>query len=312
MNIEQGLFKYNIRDNYAILGIPLGSNAQKIHKQYLKIARQLHPDTCKFKTPQERKLANQIFSQLVSPANSEISSEAKRLEYSLLLGQISQKVSEEDIDKDIRVSQVYQKLFTTGSNSLDLEYGAIISKLSDNIYQNIEEAKNKIALLSEINLVYLVQKNKLETQFKNQSFGVKQSETIKNTITEHLESNLTEKKMTGNIYLKRAEGYIERNLPDQAITELKDALKIDRNNPVAHALTGLAYLKLNQITMAKIHINKAIQTKSQEPIVLKAKTSLDNIIQITNPTGKELGKGDFDKKTTGNGILKNIFGGRKD
>ncbi len=295
--IQQGLFKYDIKDYYAILGVPLDADEQLIRKQYLKIARKLHPDTCKFKTEVERNLANQIFSQLVSLANKQLSSETVRVEYLLVLMQTGQKIAKDGQALTI-TSETSKRLYQATGKKLNLEYHQIITTISENQYDNIQEAINKIAEISEVNLVYIMQK-----QGENVAWKPKTQEEpgIVNSTTP------TAADSTTVAYLKRAEEYLEINLPAQAMTELRDILKMNSNDSAAHALMGLAYLKQNQITMAKVHINKAIQSNAQEPMAIKAKIALDKATREKLKNDQSQAS----SKSTNKGIFKNLFGGKK-
>jgi len=282
--IEQGLFQYNIRDHHAILGVPLDADEQEIRKHYLKIARYLHPDTCKFATDREKKLANRLFSHMVSPANKQISTLQLRMEHLLIVAQIAQKITQESTIPAI-TSENAKKLLNTDSPNLHLQYRRLINKISETQYAKVEEAISDIGLISEINLVYIIQKQRQDFNWADK--------------------NLTAPAKSGNPYIKRAQQYIEQNLPAQAITELRDVLEHEPSNAIAHALIGLAYLEQNQLTMAKIHINKSLQLGSHESLVLKAKEALDKITRESDNSKEQSGR-----KT--NDIFKNIFGGKKE
>ena len=61
----------------------------------------------------------------------------------------------------------------------------------------------------------------------------------------------------------------------QALPELREVISAEPNNVRAHTLLGLVYLRQQQLTMAKISINKAIQLAPQDPQVIQAKQELD-------------------------------------
>jgi len=302
--IEQGLFKYNIKDHYAILGVPLDADEQMIRQQYLKIARLLHPDTCKFKEESDKRLANQIFSQFISLSHKQLSNEALRIEFLLVLSQTGKRIAEDPSVVTI-ASETSKRLFKATKSNLNAEYNKIITTLSEVQYTNIQEALNKIAEISEVNLVYLMQKQGQDINWKPKNTGAVQGKTEGKT--EQPIPVPSENLSPSAVYLKRAEEYIEQNLPAQAIIELRDVLKVKPNDSAAHALMGLAYLEQNQITMAKVHINKAIQSNAQDPLTIKAKKAL---VQATKEN--DANKGLADKKSSLNGIFKNIFGGKKE
>ena len=91
--IEQGLFKYEITDHYAILGVPLNADSRQVRQQYLKIAYILHPDTFRGKTEKAKQLATKILSKLVNPAYEQLSKDRSRNEYQLILSQMGQNLS---------------------------------------------------------------------------------------------------------------------------------------------------------------------------------------------------------------------------
>ncbi|NET53020.1 MAG: J domain-containing protein, partial [Merismopedia sp. SIO2A8] len=71
--IERGLFKFDFTDHHAVLGIPIGADKKEVRKRYLKIARNLHPDSSKAEGEAEKQQANQLLSKLVNPAYEQLS-----------------------------------------------------------------------------------------------------------------------------------------------------------------------------------------------------------------------------------------------
>ena len=80
--------------------------------------------------------------------------------------------------------------------------------------------------------------------------------------------------------LRRAEDRMTRQNWVQAVQELREVILSDPNNANAHALLGMVYLRQQQMTMAKISINKAIQLAPTDPKVLKVKQEFD---RASNP-----------------------------
>ncbi|MFM7878319.1 MAG: tetratricopeptide repeat protein, partial [Microcystis panniformis] len=79
-------------------------------------------------------------------------------------------------------------------------------------------------------------------------------------------------------YIRRAQASLDQNNPAQALRELRDALRQEPDNGICHALIGLAYLRQNQLSMARVHINRAWQTNPQDATVIKCKRELDKVI----------------------------------
>ena len=77
---------------------------------------------------------------------------------------------------------------------------------------------------------------------------------------------------------------------------------------------GVVYLKQNQTTMAKVHINKALQLNPQEPIALKGKQFLDQMAKKNggHPTPAAKNTQGKQANDSGNGgLFGGLFGGKK-
>ncbi len=83
--ITDGFFRLGFTDYYAILGVPLGADAQWIRQSYLAIARCLHPDSCPLADAAMREWTTSLFSKLASPAYQRLNSDRNRREYDLTL-----------------------------------------------------------------------------------------------------------------------------------------------------------------------------------------------------------------------------------
>ncbi len=276
--IKHGLFKYSIEDHYAILGLPVNADSQVIRQRYLKIAYRLHPDTCKEKTEQGKKLANKLLSKLVNPAYEVLSKEQSRSEYRIVLGQTGRTLALES-DK-ITVNSQSAKKLCEATRNIDLVYLKLINPLATEQYQQLKEVFGKIAQLSELNLVYLVMQSKKVSVVQTPSGVNSAPDTAKITSqSQKLEKKPEPEKKSFvspiDSSIRRAQEYLERKNTSQAIVELREALKTDPNNCLCHGLLGLAYLQENQLTMAKIHINKAWTGDRYNPIVIQAKQALN-------------------------------------
>ena len=100
-----------------------------------------------------------------------------------------------------------------------------------------------------------------------------------------------------------------------AVLELREALKLDQNNSRTHTLMGVAYLKQNQATMAKVHINKALQLNPKDELALRGKKHLDGLAQKSNPGGKPPAQAKPEQtkpsEKPGGGLFGGLFGGKK-
>ncbi|MEM8779922.1 MAG: J domain-containing protein [Cyanobacteria bacterium P01_G01_bin.49] len=296
--IEQGLFKYDLTDHYAILGVPISADSRKVRQRYLEIAYILHPDTFQGEKQSEKTRANKILSKLVNPAYETLSKDRSRIEYSLVLSQMGQNLSRELSSITVATDEA-QKLLQTSQN-VELVYHKLLTALITEQYKDLEQVFNKIAQISELNLIYLMIQQGQEVKAKartNNRPPVNSSPPVdQDTTTKEPESAI-------DASLRRAQDYIKRNKTSQAIIELRESLKTDPNNGTCHGLLGLAYLKENQLTMAKVHINKACKVSPQDPIVIKAKQSLDQV-------APDAEKSKSSDKSKGGGLF-GLFGKKK-
>ncbi|MGL5807113.1 MAG: tetratricopeptide repeat protein, partial [Xenococcaceae cyanobacterium] len=116
--------------------------------------------------------------------------------------------------------------------------------------------------------------------------------------------------------VRRALEYMEKSSFTSAIAEIRDALKLDPNNSSCHGLMGLAYLKQNQLSMAKVHINKALQSNPQDPIAIKSKQELDKLNKTSNKgqdtnNSSRVNTNNSNKSSGNSGMFGGLFGGKK-
>ena len=294
--IQQGLFKYDLTDHYAILGLPLNADSKQIRKRYLIVARGLHPDTCKDKTENGKKLANKLLSKLVNPAYELLSKEESRKEYLLILSQMGRNLAAE-LSTITLASDTAQKLFQATQNA-DLVYYKLLKPLVADQYGDLNQVLPKIAQLSELNLVYLMVQS-------TQQASAKPKPKVKTPPKEPVrQPEKTAPVSAVDTSIRRAQEYLERKNISQAIVELREALKKEPNNCTCHGLLGLAYLQENQQTMAKVHINKAWKVNPKNPVAIQAKQALEKVIKSDSPPKTA-------DKSTGGGLFGSLFGKKK-
>lgn len=324
--IERGLFKLDFIDQYAILGVPVDAEGGEVRKRYLKIARHLHPDSCKAESEAEKQLANQLLSKLVNPAYEQLHPEKSRAEYKLMLGRMGQRLAGEATKLQVQ-SEVAKQLTKAGGN-VDHVYKTLLQELAKTQYESIHKVVEAIAQISELNAVYLMMK-------QGNVGGAKQIPPLppppppKPTGTTAQQSQPspghTQRREGPSIepYLRRAEEYMGKNLFAKAVLELRDALKMEPNNSRCHSVMGMAYLRQNQATMAKVHINKALELNPQDDIALQGKEILDRAAAKASGSGtakqppqtsgtppKQTG-GKQPDKPSGGGLFGGMFGGGK-
>ena len=340
--IKHGLFKLKITDHHAILGVSLDADAKQIRLRYLKIAQQLHPDTCK-SDEAKKKLASQVLSKLVNPAYEELSRKSSSAEHQLVLTQIGKNLAEKK-DKINLKSESARELLQAGDKA-ELLYLKKIKSLATEQYESLEAITDTIAQISELNLVYLMLKydralnrednaiaKTTTAQTKTappkppeapqakptQASSASQAKTASPKPPQATKKTKTKDEPTPqsriDSYIRRAQQYIDKKEFDRAIKELRDALKIDPNYSTSHALLGKAYLLKQQLTMAKVHINKAYAANPNDPIAIESKKQLDKSTKKQNKSKSSnsgLNKKTDSKSSNSGGLFNNIFGAKK-
>ncbi|MEC4804502.1 MAG: J domain-containing protein [Jaaginema sp. PMC 1079.18] len=313
--IKRGLFRYDLIDHHAVLGIPLSADTKQVRKQYLKIARSLHPDTVKVKNDEERQQASEILSKLVNPAYEELSKSKTQAEYKLVLSQTGKRLAGEagkvSVDSDAA-----KKLAQAGANA-DPMYQSAIKQLSAKQYETFENILDTIGQISELNMVYLMLKEGRGVKSGGATASSKPSTSNPAnkppTQKPDSEAKPVEKASPVDAYLRRAQEYIAKRNYAKATLELRDALRLDPNHSTCHSYLGLAYLQQKQVSMARVHINKAIAANPQDPMAIKAKKALEKVTGTSSNSGG--GNSDKDSKNKSNksssGGLFGMFGGKK-
>ena len=336
--IKHGLFRLNIADYHAILGVPLDENPKNIRLKYLRIAQQIHPDTCKGDQVR-KKLANDILSKLVNPAYEQLSRKNCFAEHQLVLTQIGKRLAEKS-DRVNVVSKQAKELLESG-HKLEIVYNEHLQKIIKNQYQNLDKVTDKIAIISELNLVYLMIKqgrgiNREENipahtnpqppqpsppqppkppSAKTASAKPTQAPQPPKPTPENNNPEENTPQVRVLSFIRRAKEYIEKESYSQAIAELRDGLKIDPNNSTCHGLMGKIYLLQNQITMAKVHIGKAHKANPKDPIVIEVRKELNKLsknqeVKAKNGKAKTSGKPNSSKSES-KGLFSGLFGSKK-
>ena len=307
--IQQGLFKHNVMDYHAILGAPLDMGGPEIRQRYLKIAYFLHPDTCKLESAADKKRAIKLFSKLVNPAYEVLSRENSRTEQVLIISEIARGLAP-DKDKITLANEESQKLLKA-TNNLDLVYHQLLHPLMTDLYKNIDDIFQRVAYISELNLIYLMMKSEQPISSKpasptmvSASVRPRADATIitqASPLTEEPKKE-TPKILPQEVYYRRAKEKYDRGGYSEAIAELREVLKIDPKDSKSHCLLGLCYLKSKMATMAKVHITMALEINPSDPSFLIAKKELEKVLP---PDDKK------DSKSSRTGFFGGFFGGKK-
>jgi curved DNA-binding protein CbpA len=316
--IKQGLFKLNITDHHAILGVSIDAEAKQIRGQYLKIAQQLHPDKCR-SDPAKARTAEQILSRLVNPAYEQLSRKSAFAEHQLVLTQIGKRLAANKDNLPLK-SQLAQELLKAGDGA-ELVYLKLLKQLTTEQYQSLSQSGELIEAISELNLVYLmlksdrgINRSRIQATAPAQPSQVPVTPTQSSVAPTPVEEPTTDSRV--NAFIARAQQYISKGEFDQAIQELKDALRINPNHGITHAVMGRAYLHKKQLTMAKVHIDKAFQAEPHNQVVMESKKALDRLSRTTNQSktshpGSDSKSADKNNKPGNSGFFSGFFGPKK-
>ncbi len=299
--LNQGLFQLNITDDYAVLGVSLKASGQEIRKRYLKIAQRLHPDTCKAKTNDEKDLANQVLAKLVNPAYEVLSKDKTRTEELIIIKAIGERLAQEGGKMSINFKS--SKDLFSATEQVDLMYERLLVSLSTNQYQSLETVASKIEQISELNLVYAIisasQKIKKQEQKQQREINSRPQQTILQKISPAANN------------LNRAKQYMQNNNYIQAVSELQEALKLDPDSSTIYGLLGIAYLRQNQLGMARVYIKKAYEIDPKNPVAIESKNELSKTISHSQQTTYSKTPEKPPDKSGGGGIFGGWFGGKK-
>ena len=339
IKIEQGLFTPEFMDHHAVLGVPVDAEPKEIRKQYLKLARRLHPDSCATASDADRARAAEYLSKLVNPAYEKLSDEKNYAEYQLLLKLKGKQISQQQ-STVVLSSESARRLAGERGLGVDTAYRTAIKDLAHQQYNQLEEVATITGQISELNMVYLMRKavegGGTATAPVAQGQAATAGETATATAgkparpqptpTTPQQKAARDRRSIVSSYLWRAQELERKQDYPGAIKELRDALKLEPQNADIHGRIGVIYLKTNQGTMARIHFRKALDIdpndqRAQQGLKRveaaaggssqKAATSKPGAKSV-NRSGSQNGKSGSSKggKSEGGGLF-GLFGGKK-
>lgn len=278
--VELGLFSLDFTDYHAILGTPVDAEAKDIRKRYLTIARRLHPDSCATESKTDRQLASEYLSKLVNPAYEKLSQEKNYIEYGVLLRLKGQQALKQQ-ETIVLTSDFARRL--AAASDLDTSYRAALRELAEKQYQHLDHSLELIGQISELNVVYLMRKESRGESINppkplnldNGSPSTANRSSAASPAAKPAAAPATRESLVA-AYLRRAQEFEAKQDFTGAMRELREALKIEPTSHECHSRMGLIYVKTNQITMAKIHFNKALELNPQDAIALEGKQKLES------------------------------------
>jgi len=280
-NINQGLFQLDFTDFHAILGVPIQADSRQIRKRYMRIAKNLHPDSSSTETPEDKQQASQILSKLVNPAYEKLSQEKDYKEYMVMLRLKGQQAAQQNSSETLQSESAKQLV---QAKDVEVEYQKAMEDLATQQYQSLNDFSKITGEISELNMVYLMRAG--SSGAKAASKPKAAPPPPKGGKPAPSPPPKVEKKSPVDGYYGRAKELTEKGNFPKAILELRDALKLEPTNSDCHSLLGMIYLKQGQKTMAKVHINKALEGNPQHAEALDLKKKLDALMKKSMNTDK--------------------------
>ncbi len=272
--LERGLFQFDFTDRHAILGVGVNADERNIRERYQAVARSLHPDSGKWKTDADKQLAVQLFSRLVTHAYGQLSKSSQLQEQTIMLELLGKRLVEQSSSIQI-VDPLCQQLYQSG-NDFEQFYGQLLTQLATAQYADLAQSVYIINQISELNMVYLLRK---QLQSVKSTPPVAATAPVTAAVKDITSGDIAKASSVEGA-LRRAEDRMTRQNWVQAVQELREVILSEPSNANAHALLGMVYLRQQQMTMAKISINKALQLAPTDPKVLKVKQEFD---RASNP-----------------------------
>ncbi|MFN5500805.1 MAG: DnaJ domain-containing protein [Pseudanabaena sp.] len=272
--INKGLASYGISDHYAILGLPMTTDAAQIRKKFLKLAKILHPDVFG-RTPEEKETATKYFSKMVSPAYQLLNSDRERGEYLATLRMFAQNKKQKD-EVPTLSSEIAQKLYRIPH---EITYKQYVEQVSPKQYETLDSIMEYTAILSELNLVYLFTQTSLNFSSGSSTMAPVGSQTA------NVEATPAAKPAQSPALrnLNMAELFISKKQWTDALKELLSAEKLDPNNAKVYALKGLVQMNQNAAAIAKASFQKALKLDPKEPTAVKY---INQVSAATKPPEK--------------------------
>jgi curved DNA-binding protein CbpA len=308
MQLDQGLFKLDFSDHYAVLGLPIDADSKVVRKRYLQIARKLHPDSMSGSSAAAIQKASETLSKLVNPAYETLSQEKASSEYQLVLKLRGQTLQQSNTLPEVNAPAAQSLLKTA---QLESEYHQAVKALADQQYERLETLETTIGQLSELNLVYLYRVGNLGAGVSGRAHTPASAPAASSSGAGPAQTESAPpppRRMRDTIldsYIKRAEDFERSKDAGRAILELREALKTYPNSADCHSYVASLYLKAGQSTMAKIHAKRALDINPNDD---RAKTGQARVERDAKAAESKGSKGNSGGK--GGGLF-GLFGGKK-
>lgn len=313
MQVNRGLFKLDLVDHHAILGVPLDADAKQVRKRYLKIARKLHPDSLRSATEEQKQQASELLSKLVNPAYEVLRQEKASIEHKVSLKLKGQQLQQQPAllslssDKSKKVAN---------SNNVEYEYNNALKPLVVEQYESLDSVIDTIGEISELNAIYVMRQGGAPAPAQEEA---PQSAADDGSVSDTGESNTVtvmspsqRRAQLIESFINRAKEFEYKGNFSRGIIELREAVKAHPQNPRCHAELGRLYMRSNQLKMASIHTKRALELNPDNQMAADVKKKLDAYNRKMNKgsaAASAPGKSAGNSKSSG--LFGGLFGGKK-
>ncbi|MBT9316033.1 DnaJ domain-containing protein [Leptothoe spongobia TAU-MAC 1115] len=316
MQVNQGLFKLDLVDHHAILGVPLDADAKQVRKRYLKIARKLHPDSLRSASDEQKQQASELLSKLVNPAYEVLSQEKTSVEH-----KVSLRLKGEQLQKQpsLLPLSTEQSKKVANSNNIDYEYSNALKPLVLEQYESLDTVVDTIGEISELNAIYVMRQGPGASSPQAASPSPTAPKDVTQTqpdepATMRVKSSSERRAELIKSFINRAKEFEYKGNFSRAIVELREAVKSHPQNPICHAELGRMYMRSNQLKMAGIHTKRALELDENNEIAADVKKRLDAYAKRMtkdSTSAAPSGKGSSKAASKSGGLFGGLFGGKK-
>lgn len=293
MTITEGLFKLDVTDHHAVLGFSLAADPKQVRKRYLKVARQLHPDSLREMPEAQRQLASELLSKRVNPAYEALTQEKLMTEHYILLKMKQQQLIARPILFTAKCEAAKRLL---GTGNLEADYTAALRKIADTQFADLAQVDTAIGEISELNAVYLTRKGNIGEKTTRSAIADTAPADPVDTPRRPRHEAIIES------YLSRAKEFDYKRDYSRAILELREAIAAHPQSALCHGYLSSLYLKAGQATLAKIHAKQALTFDPDNDLAKAVQTQLG---------AKSAKPASAAKEARGGGLLSGLFGGKK-
>lgn len=280
-------------DPFSLLGISVSADEKRIARRYRTVAKQLHPDVLSSKTARgglTPDSAAQVIARIVNPSYQKLKHENSRQEtISTLRFRVRRLVRTEKL---VPTFPHAQQLAQTSDDTVDIFYEQALTHLAATQFRTIEQMYTHSLEIGQLNLVYLRRKMSDLVIRPKRAGLITQAVTptsVNNTIGSVGPVTAGQPDVTvGQVangeaalpaastppdyvakHTSRAKTYLQKGNYEQAVNELREAIKLSPKSPEIHSMLGQAYFKQKLSGMSKAHFRQALKLNPQHKVAQK-------------------------------------------